>query len=390
MEKEEMNITPQDIIDKQFRVKFRGFDTAEVDAFLEEVAESYFMLTEENTLLNEKVLALQQDLENAGSMPPQGQFELPPELGNILEDLKQDTLTISGELAALKQDRQTFDFLKEKLEKVLVSVQESTAVMTSQPQGKFPADLAKMMQEFKQNSGAIAGELAALKESRQAFDSLKKSFAEVIDSAKKAAATLSPRQGHAEIPADLGKTLEGFKQGSETIGAELAALKQKVEAISGMREEIKGDLREQLASHFAGLDAKLLPLALKSKAAPPASGEKEQLLTAEIVEEPAGQAEDTRLPDYREDDDGVFAGDELEFLCEDDILDVDKLRNIFQSVLDEGVSDAHNNRNGDDTTADLLFLEDDLFEDDHEPEVSFSLDETEPDKKKSPAIRKPV
>ena len=68
-----MEITPQDIIDKEFRVKFRGFDMAEVDAFLEEVAESFFKLTEENTLLNEKVLALQEDLETVDSMAPQGQ-----------------------------------------------------------------------------------------------------------------------------------------------------------------------------------------------------------------------------------------------------------------------------------------------------------------------------
>ena len=30
MEKDKMNITHQDIIDKEFRVKFRGFDIAEV------------------------------------------------------------------------------------------------------------------------------------------------------------------------------------------------------------------------------------------------------------------------------------------------------------------------------------------------------------------------
>ena len=52
MEQQEIKITPQDIIDKEFRVKFRGFDMAEVDSFLEEVAENLFKLTEENTVLN--------------------------------------------------------------------------------------------------------------------------------------------------------------------------------------------------------------------------------------------------------------------------------------------------------------------------------------------------
>jgi cell division initiation protein len=100
-----MKITPQDIIDKEFRVKFRGFDMAEVDTFLEEVAVNFFKLTEENTRLNEKVLALQEDLESGDRVASQSQMELPPELGNFLEELKQDTAAISGELVTLKKDR---------------------------------------------------------------------------------------------------------------------------------------------------------------------------------------------------------------------------------------------------------------------------------------------
>jgi hypothetical protein len=158
-----------------------------------------------------------------------------------------------------------------------------------------------------------------------------------------------------------------------------------------MREEIKKELQEQLTAHFAGLDAKLSTIStmdasavMKSKAPTPVPGQKGALLAAEIVEEPEGRGEDTRLPDYREEDDAAFAGDDLEFLSEDDILDVDKLRGIFQSVLDEGTSDVHDSREGDDLTADLLFLDDDdLMQDEHEPEVTFSLDENEADKKQN-------
>jgi DivIVA domain-containing protein len=398
MEKEVMEITLQDIIDKEFRVKFRGFDMAEVDAFLEEVAESFFKLTEENTLLNEKVLALQQDLETAGSMAPQGQVELPSELGNILEDLKQDTTAISVELATIKQDRHTIGSLKEKLEKFIASLQESNAEMAARPQVEFPAELAGTLEKFKQSSTAIAAELSVLKEDRKSFDLLKNSFAETVRSVKETASSLTPGQGHAAIPADLSKTLEDFKQGTKTIGADLAALKQQVGAISGMREEIKRELQEQLSAHFAGLDAKLsavsgkgTPAALKSKAPPPVPGKKEALLTAEIIEGPEGHEEDSRLPDYREEDDAAFAEDDLQFLTEDDILDVDKLRGIFQSVLDEDAGDAHDSREGDDVTADLLFLDDDdLMQDEHEPEVTFSLDENETDKKQNSGKPKSV
>lgn len=387
-----MKITPQDIIDKEFRVKFRGFDMAEVDTFLEEVAESHFKLIEENTLLNEKVIALQQDLETSGSMAPRGPIELPAELTNILEELKQDNAAISAELVALKQDRKTFDSFKEKLEKVIASIQESSEKMTSQPQVEFPADIAKTLGEFKQGSEAMAAELTRLKEDRHALGSLKKKLEEAISAVKEVSPSKDPKSGAAEIPADLNKTLTDLKLGDEKIGSELAALKKELGAITGTHHEIKKELQKQLSSYFAELDAKLSPLksekavpaAPKPQVAPPAAEIKEKLPTAEIAKEPEGRKEEARLPDYREEDDTASGGDELEFLNEDDILDVDKLRDIFQSVLDDGVGDGYDNRQGDeDETADLLFLEDDLLEDHHEPEVTFSLDINETDKNKS-------
>ena len=41
-----MDITPLDIQDRQFRVKFRGFDVKEVDSFLEQVAETLGTISE--------------------------------------------------------------------------------------------------------------------------------------------------------------------------------------------------------------------------------------------------------------------------------------------------------------------------------------------------------
>lgn len=42
-----MDITPLDIQNRQFRVKFRGFDVKEVDAFLEQLAEALRVLAEQ-------------------------------------------------------------------------------------------------------------------------------------------------------------------------------------------------------------------------------------------------------------------------------------------------------------------------------------------------------
>ena len=456
-----MKITPQDIIDKEFRVKFRGFDMAEVDVFLEEVAENLFRLSEENTLLNEQVTALRQDLEAAAGRggAPRGLDEFPGELADILEDLRQDSATMRAELVALKQDRQSFDAFREKLEKTVASVRETAALITSRPPDELPAGLAVSLEGFKLNTEAVAAELAALKEERRAFDALRKNFEEVARAAQKQVSSMTPQQGQAPIPAGLGETLDDLKLNTEAvaaelaalkeerrafdalrknfeevaraaqkqvssmtpqqgqapipaglgetlddlklktaaIGAELAALKEEVGAFSGISVQIKDDLQKQLSAHFAGLEAKLsglssmsAPAALKTKDSPPVPGKKEKLAVAEIIHEPESQDEDTRLPDYQKDADASSGDGSLEFLSEDDILDVDKLRGIFQSVLDENIRDGHENREGDDDSADLLFLEDDFIDDDHEPEVTFSLDENDSEKKQNYHKPKPV
>lgn len=58
-----MTLMPEDIQSKQFHVRFRGFDVEEVDRFLEQVAENFLMLLEENRTLKSKIEAMTQELE---------------------------------------------------------------------------------------------------------------------------------------------------------------------------------------------------------------------------------------------------------------------------------------------------------------------------------------
>ena len=58
-----MKITPVDIEQQQFRVKFRGFDMAEVDAFLDVVAEEMDALIRENISLKEEIKKLRDEIE---------------------------------------------------------------------------------------------------------------------------------------------------------------------------------------------------------------------------------------------------------------------------------------------------------------------------------------
>ncbi len=58
-----MSLTPEDIQSKQFHVRFRGFDVEEVDGFLEQIAEGFLLLQEENRNLKERLGSMTHDLD---------------------------------------------------------------------------------------------------------------------------------------------------------------------------------------------------------------------------------------------------------------------------------------------------------------------------------------
>jgi cell division initiation protein len=59
--REDIEITPLDIQQHQFNVRFRGFDIQEVDEFLEQIAHTMEALYDENDRLNEEILVLKQE-----------------------------------------------------------------------------------------------------------------------------------------------------------------------------------------------------------------------------------------------------------------------------------------------------------------------------------------
>lgn len=57
-----MKLTPLDIFQRKFKISFRGFDVQEVDEFLEEIADAYQLLINENEQLKKETEKLGQDI----------------------------------------------------------------------------------------------------------------------------------------------------------------------------------------------------------------------------------------------------------------------------------------------------------------------------------------
>jgi cell division initiation protein len=56
-----MKITPLDIQQQKFKIRFRGFDPQEVDLFLEQMADGFESLLKENQKLQEEILRLENE-----------------------------------------------------------------------------------------------------------------------------------------------------------------------------------------------------------------------------------------------------------------------------------------------------------------------------------------
>jgi len=57
-----MPLNPQDIVRKEFREAFRGYNQSDVDLFLDEVVEEFTRLSEDNQKMKVRIAALQQEV----------------------------------------------------------------------------------------------------------------------------------------------------------------------------------------------------------------------------------------------------------------------------------------------------------------------------------------
>jgi len=129
-----MKITPLDIQQQQFRVKFRGFDMVEVDNFLDLVANEFEELLRENNRLKEedreklgriqKLEGAEKELRNAlisaqqigeeikNKARREGELIIEEAKGNarkIMETAQGQAMQIEAEIIQLKRQRAEFE-----------------------------------------------------------------------------------------------------------------------------------------------------------------------------------------------------------------------------------------------------------------------------------------
>lgn len=112
-----MRITPLDIQQKQFKVKFRGLDMEEVYSFLELIREEFEEILKENTMLKEKVSLLENQLEEYRKIEQSIRDTLMT-AQKLVEDYKENAKR-EAELIIREAELKAENIIKEAQEKVV-------------------------------------------------------------------------------------------------------------------------------------------------------------------------------------------------------------------------------------------------------------------------------
>lgn len=139
-----MTLMPEDIQSKQFHVRFRGFDVEEVDGFLEQVAENFLMLQEENRTAKAKIEAMTQELE--GFRQDESSFKSAIlSAQKVGDEMKRKSRSDANRMLALATAEVTQ--LKDKANSEIAALEERVEQLRGM-QSKIMADLRGVLNNY--------------------------------------------------------------------------------------------------------------------------------------------------------------------------------------------------------------------------------------------------
>jgi len=138
-----MTITPNEIINKEFKKVFRGYDIDEVDEFLEELSEDYEKVYKENLNLKEKIEALNEKISHYAN----------------LESTLQNTLLLAQSAADQAKENS-----KKEAEIIIKNAQETANDLIKKAQQRV-LEINKEYEILKNEYNMFKGRFRALLES---------------------------------------------------------------------------------------------------------------------------------------------------------------------------------------------------------------------------------
>jgi DivIVA domain-containing protein len=264
-----MAITPQAIKDQEFQSKFRGYDTIEVKAYLELVAEEFFELLEkmrqqedditvliqEKNLLEELKANLETDIEAALRTSDGLRAEM-AEKDEKFTELSKEIDELQTAHADFELERKEFEEEVQMTENMASEIEErlKESDRDKETLRKKIESLQEQSQETRDDEIDLKRTLGA---AQRFADDLRKQAQEEADtmlqeSESKAQELLEKSEEKASTALQMARDeIERLRRGAYD---ELSRLPEEIERLSEQRNEIREDLRAVLASHLEKLD----------------------------------------------------------------------------------------------------------------------------------------
>lgn len=242
-----MAITPQAIKDQEFMVKFRGYDTVEVKAYLELIAEEFFelleqvrqqideldVIVEERDVLQADKRRLQEELNATRGSSEEIRSEF-AERDTEVSDLRSEIQSLQSQISALERQSSAKD--KELAEAQMRVKQKEQAVQTEKERNDKL--LARLDDLEKQNTHLRSEEI---------------DFKSTLVAAQQFTTELK-RKSEQEAKSIINKAKADAEKIRQDTFTELAAYPAEIDRLKSMRNKVRHDLEEVLQLCLENLD----------------------------------------------------------------------------------------------------------------------------------------
>lgn len=249
-----MAITPQAIKDQEFQSKFRGYDTIEVKAYLELVAEEFFELLEKIRLQDEEIEALTQERNLLK--------ELNDKLGADIETALATTDEVRKESAA-KDERQE-ELVKEieELQVAQADFEEERKEFeeeVSAAEGRI-SEIEAELRKSESESETLRSKIGLLDEQVKELKNGEVDFKRTIGAAQQFADSLKQnareeaeklqRESESNASALLQTAKDEIERLRQDAFTELSRLPAEIEQLYQQRRQVRDDLHQILSGYL--------------------------------------------------------------------------------------------------------------------------------------------
>ncbi|SHO46238.1 DivIVA domain-containing protein [Desulfopila aestuarii] len=253
-----MSITPQAIKDQEFQVKFRGYDTIEVKAYLELLAEEFFELHEvrrrqedEYAELYEEVQALKEERENLVEESRQREERSEK---SVIQFLEKDEMIVElqKQIASLEEQVAASDQEKNLQQEAWGRQEAELREEIEQLRGR----LAENQSDASDNSGEVEklrGQIELLEKQVAEFKKEEVDFKTALVAAQRFADDVK-NKAKEEADQMLEQAISEVEIYRKEAEQELANLPVEIEQLRSKKAEVREELKAVLTFYLKKLD----------------------------------------------------------------------------------------------------------------------------------------